>query len=123
MNFKSYVTKMCAPAQVYLAVAAFSCVLYVYSMLEANEKMVEVGGKHLHRYTVLGLVFKVTFSVFWAIFLNYVCKTFKHGQSISWIILLLPLLFFGFAMVMMLYTVSQMALSTELVHQKQTETN
>jgi len=70
--------------------------------------LVQTGGQSVHGFTVLGLVIKVGFAVLWTLVLNYICKRFKHGTTIAWVILLLPLFFFAFAAVMGLFVVSQM---------------
>ena len=82
-SVKSMVKKMCTPAQVYLVLAFLSCLMYVYQMVKANDQLVQVGGQTLHEFTVLGLVFKVGFAVLWTLVLNYICKRFKSGTTIT----------------------------------------
>jgi len=76
-------------------------------MVKANDQLVQVGGQTFHEFTILGLVFKVGFAVLWTLLLNYICKRFKSGNTIAWVILLLPLFFFAFVVVMGLFMVSQ----------------
>ena len=105
---KTMLLKMCTPAQVYLVIAFLSCLLYLYHMVSANDQLVQTGGQSIYGFTVVGLAMKVGFAVLWTLVLNYICKRFKHGKTIAWIILLLPVFFFAFAAVMGLFVVSQM---------------
>jgi hypothetical protein len=111
---------LCAPSKIYAVLAILSCVVYVFAMMNADSSLAlfdsSVGA---HGYTVMGLLFKSVFSVFWIILLNYICKTFKHGTAISWVILLLPLFFFMFALFLMLFAVSQVSRLHNGVAQKQ----
>jgi len=112
---------LCAPSKIYAVLAIISCVVYVFAMMNADSSSAlfdsSVGA---HGYTVMGLLFKSAFSVIWIIFLNYICKTFKqNGTTISWVILLLPLFFFMFAMFLMLFAVSQVGRLHNGVAQKQ----
>ena len=108
ISARSMVNQMCTPAQVYLVLAFLSCLMYVDQMVKANDQLVQVGEQSLHGYTVFGLAFKAGFAVLWTFVLNYICKRFKHGNAIAWVILLLPLLFLAFVVVMGLLRVSQM---------------
>jgi hypothetical protein len=105
---KTMFLKMCTPAQVYLVIAFLSCLLYLYHMVSANDQLVQMGGQSVHGFTIVGIAMKVGFAVLWTLVLNYICKRFKHGTTIAWVILLLPIFFFAFAAVMGLFVISQM---------------
>jgi ABC-type transport system involved in multi-copper enzyme maturation permease subunit len=108
---KKMFAKMCTPAQVYTVLVFLSCLLYVYHMVRNTDDINRVGGASVHTYTIIGLVVKVVFSLLWVLILNYICQRFKHGNAIAWVLLLIPLLFFAFTVVMMLFVISQVAVN------------
>jgi ABC-type transport system involved in multi-copper enzyme maturation permease subunit len=112
---------LCAPAKIYTVLALISCIVYVIAMLNADSNLQQYENhSSLHGYTAVGLLCKVVFSVLWVILLNYICKTFKNGNTISWVILLLPLFLFLFALLLMLFVVSQTCLINQSLLRKQT---
>ena len=112
---------LCLPSKIYAILAIISCVIYVVSMLDADTNLkIYDDSDSVHGYTVVGFVTQVAFSVLWVILLNYICKTFKHGSTISWVILLLPLFFFLFALLLMLFVVSQTCTINLNLRKKQT---
>ena len=111
---------LCTPSKIYSLLALLSCTIYVVMMMEADSTMkLYDTSLSVHGYTVLGLVCKIAFSIFWVLLLNYICKSFKHGSAISWVILLLPFFFFMFAMALMLFAVAQVGRLHNGVAQKQ----
>jgi len=107
------ITKLCKPAQVYLLLSLISIVFYLISMYDVNNKVLdaEPRGAGIHKYTVMGLVIKIMFTVAWIYILNYICQ-FKYGKRISWFIVLLPFFFMGLMLIGLLCAVSFITLQT-----------
>jgi len=107
------IMKMCKPAQVYLILSLISMTLYLISMLNVHDKVLDVEpeGEGIHYYTLSGLVIKVIFTILWIYLLNYICQ-FKYGKKIAWFIVLLPFFFMGLMLIGMLCAVSFIALQS-----------
>jgi hypothetical protein len=107
------IMKMCKPAQVYLILSLISMTLYLISMLDVHDKVLDVEpeGEGIHYYTLSGLVIKVIFTILWIYLLNYICQ-FKYGKKIAWFIVLLPFFFMGLMLIGMLCAVSFIALQS-----------
>ena len=105
------IMKLCKPAQVYLILSLISLTLYVISMLNVHEQVLEVEpeGEGIHHYTLSGLVVKMIFTILWIYLLNYICQ-FKYGKKIAWFIVLLPFFFMGLILIGLIYAVSFIAL-------------
>ena len=88
------IMKLCKPAQVYLILSLIGVVLYVISMLDVHDKILqaEPEGEGIHRYTMGGLLLNILFTIVWVFLLNYICQ-FKYGKKIAWFIVLLPFFF------------------------------
>jgi len=120
-SLKKLVTKMCTPAKVYLVIAVLSNIAYIYHMLRTSDEMVEIGGQSLHEYTLWGLASNVGFLALWTLLLNYVCKRFKNGETIAWILLFIPVLFFAFVVIMVIYTLSHVVSNGRIIGDNQTQ--
>jgi hypothetical protein len=107
------IMKMCKPAQVYLILSLISMTLYLISMLDVHDKVLDVEpeGEGIHYYTLSGLVIKVIFTILWIYLLNYICQ-FKYGKKIAWFIVLLPFFFMGLMLIGMLTAISFIALQS-----------
>ena len=107
------IMKMCKPAQVYLILSLISMTLYLISMLNVHDKVLDVEpeGEGIHYYTLSGLVIKVIFTILWIYLLNYICQ-FKYGKKIAWFIVLLPFFFMGLMLIGMLCAVSFIAIQS-----------
>ena len=105
------IMKLCKPAQVYLILSLISLTLYVISMLNVHDQVLEVEpeGEGIHHYTLSGLVVKTIFTILWIYLLNYICQ-FKYGKKIAWFIVLLPFFFMGLMLIGLLCAVSFIAL-------------
>ena len=105
------IMKLCKPAQVYLILSLISLTLYVVSMLNVHDQVLEVEpeGGGIHHYTLSGLVVKMIFTILWIYLLNYICQ-FKYGKKIAWFIVLLPFFFMGLILIGLIYAVSFIAL-------------
>ena len=105
------IMKLCKPAQVYLILSLISLTLYVVSMLNVHDQVLEVEpeGEGIHHYTLSGLVVKMIFTILWIYLLNYICQ-FKYGKKIAWFIVLLPFFFMGLMLIGLIYAVSFFAL-------------
>ena len=107
------IMKLCKPAQVYLILSLISLTLYVISMLNVHEQVLEVEpeGEGIHHYTLGGLVVKTIFTILWIYLLNYICQ-FKYGKKIAWFIVLLPFFFMGLMLIGLMCAVSFIALQS-----------
>ena len=107
------IMKMCKPAQVYLILSLISMTLYLISMLNVHDKVLDVEpeGEGIHYYTLSGLVIKVIFTILWIYLLNYICQ-FKYGKKIAWFIVLLPFFFMGLMLIGLMCAVSFIALQS-----------
>jgi uncharacterized PurR-regulated membrane protein YhhQ (DUF165 family) len=107
------IMKLCKPAQVYLILSLISLTLYVISMLNVHDQVLEVEpeGEGIHHYTLGGLVVKTIFTVLWIYLLNYICQ-FKYGKKIAWFIVLLPFFFMGLMLIGLMCAVSFIALQS-----------
>ena len=107
------IMKLCKPAQVYLILSLISLTLYVISMLNVHNQVLEVEpeGEGIHHYTFSGLVVKTIFTVLWIYLLNYICQ-FKYGKEIAWFIVLLPFFFMGLMLVGLMCALSFIALQS-----------
>ena len=105
---------LCKPAQFYLLLSFFSVILYLVSMIRANDTLVEAEpeGGHIHHYTLMGLIMKLVFIILWTSLLNYICK-FKYGKKISWFIVLLPFFFMALAIIGLFLSLSYIAVHSE----------
>jgi len=105
------IMKLCRPAKVYLILALISYVLYVISMFDVHDKVVEAEpeGEGIHHYTMGGLMLNILFTIVWIYLLNYICQ-FKYGKKIAWFIVLLPFFFMGLMLIGLLCAVSFIAL-------------
>ena len=107
------IMKLCKPAQVYLILSLISLTLYVVSMLNVHDQVLEVEpeGEGIHHYTLSGLVIKMIFTILWVYLLNYICQ-FKYGKKIAWFIVLLPFFFMGLMLIGLMCAVSFIALQS-----------
>lgn len=107
------IMKLCKPAQVYLILSLISLTLYVISMLNVHDQVLEVEpeGEGIHHYTFGGLVIKIIFTILWIYLLNYICQ-FKYGKKIAWFIVLLPFFFMGLMLIGLMCAVSFIALQS-----------
>ena len=99
MNLSKKIKDLCTPAYVYFILSSISVVIYVYYM--SNNGM-------NNDHTMGGLVFNVVYYLFWTWVLNLICNsTFlknklgkNSGQVISWLLVLFPIVFMIFFMVL-----------------------
>jgi len=107
------IMKLCKPAQVYLILSLISLTLYLISMLNVHDQVLEVEpeGEGIHHYTLSGLVVKMIFTILWIYLLNYICQ-FKYGKKIAWFIVLLPFFFMGLMLIGLMCAVSFIALQS-----------
>jgi len=108
------IMKLCKPAQVYLILSLIGLVIYIISMLNVHDTVLEVEpkGEGIHDYTISGLVINIIFTIIWIYLLNYICK-FKYGVKISWFIVLLPFLFMGLMLFGMICAISFISLQSK----------
>ena len=124
MKIYSVIMKLCTPAQVYLVLSLISIILYLISMINFNDTIIEAEpeGEGVYHYTVGGLVINIVLTIFWIILLNYIC-IFKHGKKIAWLIVLLPFFFMGLMLIGLICAVSFITLQTEKTKSLKRELN
>ena len=107
------IMKLCKPAQVYLILSLISLTLYMISMLNVHNQVLEAEpeGEGIHHYTFSGLIVKIIFTILWIYLLNYICQ-FKYGKKIAWFIVLLPFFFMGLMLIGLMCAVSFIALQS-----------
>ncbi|MAL65213.1 MAG: hypothetical protein CMF94_03830 [Candidatus Marinimicrobia bacterium] len=107
------IMKLCKPAQVYLILSLIGFVLYVISMFDVHDKVLEAEpeGEGIHHYTMGGLLLNILFTIVWIFLLNYICQ-FKYGKKIAWFIVLLPFFFMGLMLIGLMCAVSFIALQS-----------
>ena len=107
------IMKLCKPAQVYLVLSLISVIIYLISMIDVHNKVLdaEPEGEGINNYTAGGLVINILFTILWIYLLNYICQ-FKYGKKIAWFIVLLPFFFMGLMLIGLLCAVSFIALQT-----------
>jgi len=107
------IMKLCKPAQVYLILSLISLTLYLISMLNVHDQVLEVEpeGEGIHHYTMGGLILNILFTIVWIYLLNYICQ-FKYGKKIAWFIVLLPFFFMGLMLIGLMCAVSFIALQS-----------
>ena len=107
------IMKLCKPAQVYLILSLISLTLYLISMLNVHDQVLEVEpeGEGIHHYTLSGLVVKMIFTILYIYILNYICQ-FKYGKKIAWFIVLLPFFFMGIMLIGLMCAISFIALQS-----------
>ena len=107
------IMKLCKPAQVYLILSLISLTLYVISMLNVHNQVLEVEpeGEGIHHYTFSGLIVKIIFTILYIYLLNYICQ-FKYGKKIAWFIVLLPFFFMGLMFIGLMCAISFIALQS-----------
>ena len=82
----------CTPARIYLGISLVGLIIVVVqNLLNPNQNELCVG---VHKCTIshksIVLVFNIIYILFWAWFLNFLCK--KGLKKLAWFILLIPFL-------------------------------
>ena len=91
-------SKVCTPAKIYLFLTLLSTIFYVVMMVEADTQKDSDNELQVHKYTFMGLFFKLLFATLWFVFLNYLCK---NGHTrMAWFFLLLPVVFMIFMLIL-----------------------
>ena len=118
------IADLCKPAQFYLFLSLISVVLYIVSMYNIHDTVLqaEPSSEGIHHYTYTGLFIKVIFTILWIYILNYICK-FKYGKKIAWFVVLLPFFFMGLMLIATMCALSFIALQTENKKKLQKELN
>ena len=116
MKLPKVVMKLCLPAKIYLALAVISTLYYVAMMIDADGKKHPDSKVQVHTYTMVGLLFKGFFAVFWVVFLNYLCST--GHRRMAWLFLFLPLILMAIIMVLMTFTLAYISSAMDSQHHK-----
>ena len=109
-------SKYCVPARVYLVLAFISVLLYVFTSLSGfgdgpvpcDTNIADCDAKKNYaltqpNYSVISFITNIIFILLWATLLNYICNKYKStGVIISWILVILPIVFVILAMFMFL---------------------
>ena len=114
MKIPSIINNLCMPAKVYLVLSIISIILYMTSMYNIHDTIIEADpeGGGVEQYTHHGLIMNIIFTIVWIIILNYICQ-FKYGNKIAWFIVLLPFFFMGLMLIGVMCALSFIALQTE----------
>ena len=117
------IEKLCQPALLYLFLTIISSTFYFFAMIRLNND-VKINGSDVtvHDYTFMGFIFKLLISVFWILFLNYLCK-YKMGKKIAWVIVLLPFFFMGLIFIGVMCAFSYILISQSDVGTLKTKVN
>ena len=112
------------PAKVYLVLSIISIILYMTSMYNIHDTIIEADpeGGGVEQYTHHGLIMNIIFTIVWIIILNYICQ-FKYGNKIAWFIVLLPFFFMGLMLIGVMCALSFIALQTEKTKSLKRELN
>ena len=110
------------PAKVYLVLSIISIILYMISMSNVHETVINADpeGDGVEQYTLHGLIINIIFTIVWIIILNYICQ-FKYGKKIAWFIVLLPFFFMALIFIGVMCALSFIALQTERTKSLQKE--
>ena len=124
MKLPSVINNLCMPAKVYLVLSIISIILYMVSMYNVHDTIIEADpdGDGVEQYTQHGLIMNIIFTIVWIVILNYICK-FKYGKKIAWFIVLLPFFFMGLMLIGVMCALSFIALQTEKTKSLRRELN
>ena len=124
MKLPSVINNLCMPAKVYLVLSIISIILYMVSMYNVHDTIIEADpdGDGVEQYTQHGLIMNIIFTIVWIVILNYICK-FKYGKKIEWFIVLLPFFFMGLMLIGVMCALSFIALQTEKTKSLKRELN
>ena len=124
MKLPSVINNLCMPAKVYLVLSIISIILYMVSMYNVHDTIIEADpdGDGVEQYTQHGLIMNIIFTIVWIVILNYICK-FKYGKKIAWFIVLLPFFFMGLLLIGVMCALSFIALQTEKTKSLKRELN
>lgn len=115
MKLTKVISNLCKPAQVYMALSIISIILYLVSMFNMNDIIIEADDEikieELRYYTLYGLVVNIILTIVWISILNYICQ-FKYGKKIAWFIVLLPFFFMGILLIGLICALSFITLQT-----------
>ena len=116
MNITKVISKLCIPAQVYMALSIVSIILYLISMFNMNDVVMaaddEIKQHELRYYTLYGLIVNIILTIVWICILNYICQ-FKYGKKIAWFIVLLPFFFMALFLLGLICALSFITIQTQ----------
>ena len=108
-------SKYCVPARVYLVLSFIFVLISVFTSnsgfgdvpCDTNKEDCDVWKKNYAltqpNYSVISFITNIIFILLWATLLNYICNKYKStGVIISWILVILPIVFVILAMFMFL---------------------
>jgi len=84
---------LCTPAQIYLLISGLSILaLFIQNVQQPNRYTVGQYSVKLQHHNMLFFIFKVIYVLIWTWLLNRLCAS--GYKSVSWFLVLLPLLMF-----------------------------
>jgi len=92
MKLNELLQKLCTPSYIYLVLSFIGVLFYIYLVSSNNQLINSKTRNYFHG----GLLCYVSYSVFWVIAINYICKIPKIGKPIAWLLVLFPILFIIF---------------------------
>ena len=94
--------KLCPPAIFYVAIAIISILVYLFTAIDGYGGY-KMGSKNLSlSQTILFLLFKFLYIIFWAWVINFICK--QGYQGLSWFLVLLPFFVFFILISLLMYS-------------------
>ena len=92
MKLNDLLNKLCKPSYIYLLLSFIGIMFYIY-LISSNNQIIN---SKTRNYFHGGLLCYVSYSIFWVIVINYICKIPKIGKIIAWLLVLFPILFIIF---------------------------
>ena len=76
MKLPSVINNLCMPAIVYLVLSIISIILYMVSMYNVHDTIIEADpdGDGVEQYTQHGLIMNIIFTIVCIVILTYICK-------------------------------------------------
>ena len=91
MSYLQTLRSYCRPAQIYLAISAFTTlILFIQNCRDSNSFTCGIYKVKTPVSNTFYFVFQVLFTLGWAWFLNYMCR--KGWSTVSWLLVIFPIL-------------------------------
>jgi len=101
-SVKKEFNKLCTPAKFYLVISVVSLLIYIMAMVNHVDKI----------HTVNGLVIQTLSMIIWTLVLNWIC-TAKHGNTIAWVLVFLPIVLAFMMIFFIFYLMSEKKITSE----------
>jgi hypothetical protein len=99
-------TNLCLPSKIYMALSFLLLAVMVFQNMSGNKDIFCLGEYSCNTSSkVLIFVIQVVYILFWTWVLNLICRA--GASTLSWILVLLPILFYVTVTLMFMYLYSQ----------------